>query len=158
MKCRGVPEFAARKYWLVRQAGRLNIVQVLKSARQAENIRRSGLEGPCDRGRHHQAVRESDDDAVREYSAKFNQWSPNSFRLSGRQLQHLVASVPTETIAESHFAHDQVRNFAQHQRAALVDVEVATPPGVFLGHRMFRFRASAVTFRAGATRWWLLPT
>ncbi len=111
------------------------MVKVLKAARQAEisdaaDMKvRSTVEGII------KAVREGGDAAVREFSGKFDNWSPETFRLSGKQLEELVASVPVETIADIQFAQDQVRNFAQHQRAALVDIEVETLPGVFLGHK-----------------------
>ncbi len=38
------------------------------------------------------------------------------------------------TIADIKFAQAQIRNFAQHQRAAIRDIEVETLPGVKLGH------------------------
>ncbi len=73
--------------------------------------------------------------AVRELSIKFDDWSPDSFRLSGDEIDRLVASVPDETIADITFAQTQIRRFAEVQRAALSDVEVETIPGVTLGHR-----------------------
>jgi sulfopropanediol 3-dehydrogenase len=75
------------------------------------------------------------DAAVRELSEKFDRWSPKSFRLSGKEIADLVASVPAETIEDIKFAQAQVRNFAQIQRDAIKDVEVETLPGVKLGHR-----------------------
>ncbi len=75
------------------------------------------------------------DEAVREYSERFDRWAPESFRLSDQEISDLVASVPADTIADIEFAQAQVRNFAQVQRDALVDVEVETLPGVRLGHR-----------------------
>ena len=75
------------------------------------------------------------DAAVRELSAKFDRWSPKSFRLSDKEIADLVASVPAETIEDIKFAQAQVRNFAQIQRDAIRDVEVETLPGVKLGHR-----------------------
>ena len=75
------------------------------------------------------------DEAVREYSERFDKWSPASFRLSDEEISDLVASVPADAIADIEFAQAQVRNFAQVQRDALVDVEVETLPGVRLGHR-----------------------
>ena len=75
------------------------------------------------------------DEAVRNYSERFDRWSPESFRLSDQEVSDLVASVPADTIADIEFAQAQVRNFAQVQRDALVDVEVETLPGVRLGHR-----------------------
>ncbi len=75
------------------------------------------------------------DAAVRELSAKFDQWSPPSFRLSRGELDAIMAQVPPGTIADIKFAQAQIRKFAAHQRAALKDIEVETLPGVKLGHR-----------------------
>jgi len=75
------------------------------------------------------------DAAVRELSAKFDQWSPPSFKLSAAELDAIMAKVAPGTIADIEFAQAQIRNFAEHQRAALKDIEVETLPGVKLGHR-----------------------
>jgi len=75
------------------------------------------------------------EDAVRELSIKFDDWSPNNFRLSTKEIDRLVALVPDETIADITFAQAQIRKFAEVQRSALTDVEVETIPGVKLGHR-----------------------
>lgn len=75
------------------------------------------------------------DEAVRELSEKFDNWSPESFRLSDAQIKEVMASLPEQTIDDIKFAQAQVRNFARVQRAALQDVEVETMPGVILGHK-----------------------
>ena len=75
------------------------------------------------------------DAAIRDLSRKFDDWSPESFRLDEEEIAGLVASVPAETIADIEFAQAQVRNFARIQREAIRDVEVETLPGVRLGHR-----------------------
>ena len=75
------------------------------------------------------------DVSVRELSAKFDTWSPASFRLSQAEIDSLVASVSRQTIEDIEFAQAQIRNFAQAQKAALKDIEVETLPGVRLGHR-----------------------
>lgn len=80
-------------------------------------------------------VKRRGDAAVRELSTKFDKWSPASFRLSKSDLESIVARVSPSTIADIEFAQAQIRNFAEHQRAALKDVEVETMPGVKLGHR-----------------------
>src|SRR5207237_10652441 len=80
-------------------------------------------------------VRQRGDAAVRELSERFDGWSPADFRLSRSDIDSLVASVPRETIEDIRFAQAQIRNFAEHQRAALKDIEVETVPGVRLGHR-----------------------
>lgn len=75
------------------------------------------------------------DAAVREYSAKFDKWSPESFRLTQAQIDACIASLPAQTIRDIEFAQAQIRNFAQVQRDSMKDVEVETLPGVVLGHR-----------------------
>jgi sulfopropanediol 3-dehydrogenase len=73
--------------------------------------------------------------AVRDYSQKFDKWSPPAFRLSAAEIEAAVASVPAQTLDDIRFAQTQIRNFALKQREALRDIEVETLPGVVLGHR-----------------------
>ena len=80
-------------------------------------------------------VKKRGDAALRELSEKFDQWSPASFKLSQAELDAIMAQVPLSTIDDIKFAQAQIRNFAQHQRAALKDIEVETLPGVKLGHK-----------------------
>jgi len=80
-------------------------------------------------------VSERGDEAVRELSAKFDRWSPPSFRLSPTEIEEIMGSLPEQVLINLQFAQTQVRNFAQQQRAALRDIEVETLPGVFLGHK-----------------------
>jgi sulfopropanediol 3-dehydrogenase len=75
------------------------------------------------------------DAAVRELSARFDNWSPPSFRLSPGEIEAIVTSLPEQAISDILFAQTQIRRFAEAQRAALLDVEVETLPGVTLGHR-----------------------
>lgn len=82
-----------------------------------------------------EAIRARGDEAVRELSVEYDNWNPNSFRLSSAQCEETLASLPEETIKDIKFAQEQVRTFAQHQRAALQDIEVETLPGVVLGHK-----------------------
>jgi sulfopropanediol 3-dehydrogenase len=75
------------------------------------------------------------DAAIREYSEKFDHWSPRSFRLSQPQIDELIARVAPRALEDIKFAQAQVRGFAHVQRGALRDVEVETLPGVRLGHK-----------------------
>ena len=75
------------------------------------------------------------DAAVREMSEKFDDWSPERFRLSDDAVAACVAAVPAQAIHDIEFAQAQIRGFAEIQKAALQDVEVETLPGVVLGHR-----------------------
>jgi sulfopropanediol 3-dehydrogenase len=80
-------------------------------------------------------IRTRKDEAVRELSEKFDNWSPESFRLSEEQIADIMASLPEQTIEDIKFAQTQIRTFAQAQRDALVDIEIETIPGVKLGHK-----------------------
>jgi sulfopropanediol 3-dehydrogenase len=73
--------------------------------------------------------------ALREVSARFDQWNPPSFRLSHEDIESCLAQFTARNLEDIQFAQAQVRNFAQAQRAALQDVEVETLPGVILGHK-----------------------
>jgi sulfopropanediol 3-dehydrogenase len=73
--------------------------------------------------------------AVREYSERFDRWSPPAFRLSEAEIEGCVRSLPGSTLEDIRFAQHQIRNFALAQRACLEDLEVETLPGVTLGHR-----------------------
>jgi sulfopropanediol 3-dehydrogenase len=80
-------------------------------------------------------IRSGGDAAVRALSERLDKWAPESFRLSAEQIAAIVAGVAPGTIEDIKFAQAQVRNFAEIQRASMVDVEVETLPGVFLGHK-----------------------
>lgn len=80
-------------------------------------------------------VRVRGDEAVRQYSEKFDDWSPESFRLSPEQIAEIVAGVPDQVISDIEFVQAQVRRFAEAQRASLTDFEVETLPGVHLGQK-----------------------
>jgi len=75
------------------------------------------------------------DAAVRELSARFDHWDPPFFRLTGEQIDALIASLPAQVIEDIRFAQAQVRGFAEAQRSALRDIEIETLPGVRLGHK-----------------------
>lgn len=80
-------------------------------------------------------VRARGDDAVRELSQKFDKWSPESFRLTGDEVDRIVASVPAQVIADIVTVQRNVRDFAAHQLDSLREFEVETMPGVFLGQK-----------------------
>jgi sulfopropanediol 3-dehydrogenase len=75
------------------------------------------------------------DVAVRELSAKFDNWEPASFRLSDAEIRDLIATLPARVIDDIKFAQTQIRRFAEAQKAALRDIEVETLPGIRLGHK-----------------------
>jgi sulfopropanediol 3-dehydrogenase len=78
-------------------------------------------------------VRKRGDAAVREYSEKFDKWAPK--RLAQSDQEKILSQVSSSTIKDIEFAQAQIRAFAEHQKAALKDIEVETMPGVKLGHK-----------------------
>jgi len=78
-------------------------------------------------------VKKRGDAAVREYSEKFDKWTPK--KLSKADIDTILAKVAPGTLSDIKFAQAQIRNFAEHQRAAIRDIEVETLPGVTLGHK-----------------------
>ena len=75
------------------------------------------------------------DVAVRALSVKFDHFDPPAFRLTPSEIEAVMQQVGARDIADIRFAQDQIRRFAQAQRASLTDIEVETIPGVILGHR-----------------------
>ena len=75
------------------------------------------------------------DPAVRELSRKFDNWDPQTFRLSDAEIEAAISKVPKGDLDDIRFAQSQVRSFAKKQKACLEDLEVETMPGVVLGHR-----------------------
>jgi sulfopropanediol 3-dehydrogenase len=99
-----------------------------------------------------EGIRLRGDEAVRELSVKFDNWDPRDFKLSDEQIQEVIASVDPQTIEDLKFAQEQIRNFAQHQKDALLDIEVETLPGVILGHKNIPVNS------VGNTQWLPPPT
>jgi len=80
-------------------------------------------------------IEENGDATVRKYSKKFDNWSPENYRLTSEQIKACYDELSEDEISDIRFAQTQVRNFAQIQRDSMLDVEVETLPGVILGHK-----------------------
>jgi sulfopropanediol 3-dehydrogenase len=74
-------------------------------------------------------------DAVREMSVKFDGWDRTDYRLTDKEIRDCLGELSQRNIDDIKFAQSQVRNFAQHQREAMKDIEVETLPGIVLGHK-----------------------
>ena len=75
------------------------------------------------------------DAAIRELSIRFDHWDRTDFRLTDAEIKDCLSQLSPRNIDDIKFAQTQVRNFAQHQRASMLDIEVETLPGVVLGHK-----------------------
>ena len=94
-------------------------------------------------------VRARGDAAVREYSEKFDGWSPDSFLLSPEDVEKIVATVPAQVLDDIRTVQASVRTFAQHQLDSMRDFEVETSPGVFLGQRHLPITATGAYVPGG---------
>lgn len=94
-------------------------------------------------------IRERGDIAVREYSQKFDNWSPENFRLSEAELKDIIAQVPEQVITDITFVQSQVRAMAERQMESLTDFEIETLPGVFLGQKNVPITATAAYIPGG---------
>ena len=75
------------------------------------------------------------DAAVRELSAKFDKYEPETFLLTEQDIEDAMSRVSARDLEDIKYAQKQIRRFAEAQRASMTDVEVETEPGVILGHR-----------------------
>jgi sulfopropanediol 3-dehydrogenase len=82
-----------------------------------------------------EAVRERGDAAVREFSERFDRWSPPRFRLDAEQIESITAGLPPQVREDITYAQSQIRRFAEAQRQSIHDFELETLPGVRLGQR-----------------------
>ncbi|MFC4174010.1 histidinol dehydrogenase [Microvirga sp. GCM10011540] len=107
----------------------------LKRGRDAEAIAeddakiRATVEGILD------DIARRGDAAVRELSAKFDRWDRSDYRLTDQEIRDCLSELSQRNLDDIRFAQEQVRNFAEHQRASMKDMEVETLPGVILGHK-----------------------
>jgi sulfopropanediol 3-dehydrogenase len=80
-------------------------------------------------------IRTRGDEAVRAYSEKFDNWTPDSFRLSPEQIDEAISRVPRQTLDDIREVQENVRRFAVLQRESLHDFEAEVQPGVILGQK-----------------------
>ena len=75
------------------------------------------------------------DAAVRDLSARFDNYAPDHFRLTASEIEAAMQKVSARDMEDIKFAQAQIRRFAEAQRGSMTDIEVETLPGVVLGHR-----------------------
>lgn len=82
-----------------------------------------------------ETIRTEGDAAVRQYSEKFDKWSPPSFKLSKTDVENAIRAVPEQTIKDIKEVQANVRAFAEAQRNSIKDFELEIQPGVHLGQK-----------------------
>jgi histidinol dehydrogenase/sulfopropanediol 3-dehydrogenase len=81
-------------------------------------------------------VRTRGDAAVREYAAKFDRSDLEQFEVSNADRLASLDTLAAPTRADTEFAIENVRRFAEAQFATILPLEIETLPGVHLGHRI----------------------
>ncbi|MQW86979.1 histidinol dehydrogenase [Sinorhizobium saheli] len=111
------------------------MIRHIKSARAS--VEESGTDGAVTKAVEAllAEVRQGGDRAVRELSIRFDKLDRESYRLSKLEIERSINALTKQQREDLDFAQDQVRKFAEAQKAALTDLEVETLPGVILGHR-----------------------
>ena len=80
-------------------------------------------------------VRDGGDTAVRELSVQFDKFDRETYRLSKQEIDACINALTAREREDLDFAQEQIRRFAEAQKAALKDIEIETLPGVVLGHK-----------------------
>ena len=91
-------------------------------------------------------------DAVRRYSRKFDDWAPSDFVVGDAEFERAASGLDDAMRGHITFAQNQIRTFAQAQRATMSNLEVEVGDGCCSGTRTSRSMRWAPTYRGGATR------
>ena len=80
-------------------------------------------------------VKAEGDAAVRDYSARFDKSELERFEVTAEEREAALARLDPQTRADTEFAIENVRRFAEAQLGTLSELEIEIRPGVHLGHR-----------------------
>jgi len=82
-----------------------------------------------------QEIRSRGEEAVREYSRKFDGWE-GDFIVKREEIQRAAASLSQNVKDDIHFAYEQIFGFATRQRESMTAFETELHPGVTVGQRI----------------------
>jgi len=82
------------------------------------------------------SVRDRGDEAVREFSLRFDKASLDQLEVSHSERLAAVDELDPQTRADTEFAIANVRRFAEAQLATILPLDIEALPGVHLGHRV----------------------
>jgi histidinol dehydrogenase/sulfopropanediol 3-dehydrogenase len=81
-------------------------------------------------------VRKCGDEALREYGRAFDNVEVENFEVGIAEREAAVAALDPQTAADTRFAIERVRAFAEAQLATILPLELEPLPGLHLGHRV----------------------
>ena len=79
-------------------------------------------------------IEKGGDTAARDYAKKFDKYDGNII-LTQEEIDAAYALVPEKLKADIRFAHDNVRRFAEAQKATVANIEYEVVPGVTAGQK-----------------------
>lgn len=83
-----------------------------------------------------EAVRRDGDAALRHYSREFDKVDIEAFEVTPAERVAALEGLEKQTRADTEFAIERVRSFAEAQRKTLLPLEIEALPGLHLGHRI----------------------
>lgn len=96
-----------------------------------------------------ESVRRGGDEAVREYTEKFDGFRPSSIAVGKEEVRAAYGKVSPGTVEILSFAADRIRDFASRQMACLKELRYEISPGVILGHRLIPVESCGCYVPAG---------
>lgn len=88
------------------------------------------------------------EDAAKKYAAKFDRYE-GSVILSEDEIEAACAKVSDKLKADIQFAHDNVRRFAEAQKATMQDIEYEISPGLIAGQKAIPVNAAGCYIPGG---------
>lgn len=89
-----------------------------------------------------ESVKNEGTEAVRKHSKNFDNWAPDSFKITRDEMAAAKNKLPATMVEDIDYCQTQIKNFAHEQMKRLVDFEVETLPGVFLGQKIIPVASS----------------
>lgn len=81
------------------------------------------------------------EDAVRRMARQFDRWE-GDILLSDAERARAIARVPEDVKRDIRYAHDNIRRFAEAQRASVTDCEIELAPGLVAGQKLIPVSAA----------------
>lgn len=81
-------------------------------------------------------IKERGDEALKEYSEKFDGWCPQNFLVTEEQIRRAEKVVPETLKEDLRFSYEQIKNFAKLQLDSIEEFEEETLPGIYLGQKL----------------------
>lgn len=86
-------------------------------------------------------IRESGEDTVRRYAERLDEWTGNIIVLP-EEIEAAKRRVPQNVQHDIQFAQDNIRRFAETQKATISDAEMEVQPGFWAGQRTIPMTAA----------------